>query len=77
MESVTDEAIIGKFGINKPDTMKRLMLAALLLSALFATTASGQDISELIRNQAASSVTAAEVMYRDLHQNPELSLMEF
>jgi len=57
--------------------MKRMMLAALLLPALFATMASGQDISELIRKQATSSVTAAEVMYRDLHQNPELSLMEF
>ena len=37
----------------------------------------GQDINTLIRKEAASSVTSAEAMYRDLHQNPELSLKEF
>lgn len=40
-------------------------------------TAAGQDINEMIRKEAASSVATAEVMYRDLHQNPELSLGEF
>jgi len=49
----------------------------MLLPALMANRVSGQDISNLIRKEAASSVAAAEVMYRDLHQNPELSLMEF
>lgn len=49
----------------------------MLLPALMANRVSGQDISNLIRNEVASSVAAAEVMYRDLHQNPELSLMEF
>ena len=39
--------------------------------------ASGQDINTLIRKEAAASADAAEVMYRDLHQNPELSLQEF
>jgi len=42
----------------------------MLLPALMANRVSGQDISNLIRNEVASSVAAAEVMYRDLHQNP-------
>jgi len=37
----------------------------------------GQDINSLIKKEVASSVTGAEAMYRDLHQNPELSLQEF
>jgi amidohydrolase len=37
----------------------------------------GQDINTLIRKEVAASVDDAEVMYRDLHQNPELSLQEF
>lgn len=57
--------------------MKRVIFTTMLLSALMANSASGQDISNLIRKEAISSVAAAEVMYRDLHQNPELSLMEF
>lgn len=40
-------------------------------------TAAGQDINEMIRKEATTSASKAEVMYRDLHQNPELSLMEF
>lgn len=39
--------------------------------------AAGQEINEIIRKEASASVAAAEMMYRDLHQNPELSLMEF
>jgi len=31
----------------------------------------------LIKKEASASLTAAEAMYRDLHQNPELSLQEF
>ncbi|HHU99287.1 MAG TPA: amidohydrolase [Bacteroidales bacterium] len=57
--------------------MKKVILTLMLLPALMANRVSGQDISNLIRNEVASSVAAAEVMYRDLHQNPELSLMEF
>ena len=57
--------------------MKRIIPATLLLLGFWAVNASGQDISEMIRKEAASSVAAAEVLYRDLHQNPELSLMEF
>jgi hippurate hydrolase len=83
---------IDKFGFIKPDTMKRIIPATLLLCFFTATAATSQhtgamtrkeaapsvqDISELIRKEAASSVSAAELMYRDLHQNPELSLMEF
>jgi hippurate hydrolase len=37
----------------------------------------GQDINTLIKKEVASSVTGAEAMYRDLHQNPELSRQEF
>lgn len=57
--------------------MKRIIPATLLLLGFWAVNASGQNISEMIRKEAASSVAAAEVLYRDLHQNPELSLMEF
>lgn len=57
--------------------MKRLLPAILLLSLSLLVPVTGQDISGLIKKEAASSVATAEVMYRDLHQNPELSLMEF
>lgn len=57
--------------------MKRIITVTLLLLGFCAVNASGQDLSEMIRKEVASSVAAAEVMYRDLHQNPELSLMEF
>jgi hippurate hydrolase len=39
--------------------------------------ASGQDINELIKKEVSASLASAELMYRDLHQNPELSLQEF
>lgn len=74
---VTAKGLIGKFEVNNHDAMKRLVTASLLLPALCAVTASGQDINEMIKKEAATSVVTAEVMYRDLHQNPELSLMEF
>lgn len=57
--------------------MKRTHFAALVLVAVFTLNAAGQDINELIRKEAATSVTQAEAMYQDLHRNPELSLMEF
>jgi len=57
--------------------VKRTHFAALVLVAGFTLNAAGQEINELIRKEAATSVTAAEAMYQDLHRNPELSLMEF
>jgi hippurate hydrolase len=57
--------------------MKGLKFSLLILLAALPMTAAGQDIDDMIKREAASSVTTAEEMYRDLHQNPELSLMEF
>ncbi len=57
--------------------MKGLKFSLLILLAALPMTAAGQDLNEMIRREAASSVTTADEMYRDLHQNPELSLMEF
>jgi len=36
-----------------------------------------QDLTELISGEVNKSLPGAEVLYRDLHQNPELSLQEF
>jgi hippurate hydrolase len=55
----------------------RAYFSVLILLAGITLTASGQEINELIRKEATQSVTVAEEMYRDLHRNPELSLMEF
>ncbi len=53
--------------------MKRLLLLSLLASASFAAPAALQTrVAELIDANAAS----LEALYRDLHANPELSLME-
>ena len=68
---------IGKFENHKTKTVKRILIAALILFAGFAVNTAGQDINEMIRKEASSSVTTAEGMYHDLHLNPELSLMEF
>jgi hippurate hydrolase len=57
--------------------MKSTRFYTLLLPAVISITAYGHDINELIRKEVESSIATAEVMYRDLHQNPELSLMEF
>ncbi len=57
--------------------MKRVHIAAFLLITGIILPAAGQDINEIIRKEVMSSVATAEAMYRDLHQNPELSLMEF
>jgi hippurate hydrolase len=37
----------------------------------------GQDLNELISKEVSGSVEGAGLMYRELHQNPELSLQEF
>ncbi|MRR19810.1 amidohydrolase, partial [bacterium] len=56
--------------------VKNLPQFAFTLLLCFALPASGQDINELIRKEVSASLTSAELMYRDLHQNPELSLQE-
>lgn len=61
----------------KHQTVKRVHIAALILLTGITLTAAGQDLNEIIRKEASSSAAAAEVMYRDLHRSPELSLMEF
>jgi len=61
----------------KHQTVKRVHIAALILLTGITTTVAGQDLNESIRKEASSSAAAAEIMYRDLHQSPELSLMEF
>ncbi len=48
-----------------------------MITAGMTATLSGQNINDLISKEVAVSVTEAEVLYRHLHQNPELSLMEF
>ena len=61
----------------KHHTVKRVHIAALILITGITATAAGQDLNEIIRKEASTSAATAEVMYRDLHQTPELSLMEF
>ncbi|MFZ2285873.1 MAG: amidohydrolase [Bacteroidales bacterium] len=58
-------------------TVNKLPRIALTLLFCVAIPAAGQDINELIRKKVSGSVAEAEMMYRDLHQNPELSLQEF
>lgn len=55
---------------------KRLNTVSLLLF-LAAMPLPGQDINTLILKEVNGSLPFAETMYRDLHQNPELSLQEF
>ena len=57
--------------------MKKGIITALLLLSGMTFPVTGQDTNEMIRKEVASSLSEAELMYRDLHQNPELSLMEF
>lgn len=66
-----------KFEISKTDVVKKLpvILFALLLG--IALPAAGQGLNELINKEVSGSMAAAELMYRDLHQSPELSLQEF
>lgn len=57
--------------------MKSIRFCTVFLLAALSLAAYGQDINELIRKEIESSTVSAGEMYRDLHQNPELSLMEF
>jgi hippurate hydrolase len=57
--------------------VKKGIITALLLLSGMTFPVTGQDTNEMIRKEVASSLSEAELMYRDLHQNPELSLMEF
>ncbi|HSO77012.1 MAG TPA: M20/M25/M40 family metallo-hydrolase, partial [Bacteroidales bacterium] len=47
----------------------------LVLASLSVTFA--QDLDEIISGEVKKSLPGAEALYRDLHQNPELSLQEF
>lgn len=47
-----------------------------LLAACVSRTP-GQDINDLISREVKKTLTEAESLYRDLHQNPELSFQEF
>ncbi|MHC1731595.1 MAG: amidohydrolase [Bacteroidales bacterium] len=57
--------------------MKSIRIYTVFLLAALSLATSGQDINRLITSEVESSLMAAGEMYRDLHQNPELSLMEF
>ena len=57
--------------------MKKLPEILFILMLGIALPAAGQGINELINKEVSGSAAAAELMYRDLHQNPELSLQEF
>jgi hippurate hydrolase len=72
-----DILILVNLNTSRQLKMKNIMFYTLLLPAVLSMTASGQDINDLIKKEVESSISTAEVMYRDLHQNPELSLMEF
>ena len=48
-----------------------------ILSVAFVSQALAQDINDLISAEATRLLPGAEALYRDLHQNPELSLQEF
>ncbi len=66
-----------KFERIKSATLKKLFEIASFLAIIVTIPVTGQDINPLIKKEAAASVAGAEAMYRDLHQNPELSLQEF
>ena len=57
--------------------MKKNLITAPLLFFLAGLSLAGQDINTLISREVNASLTFAESMYRDLHQNPELSFQEF
>ena len=57
--------------------MKTKTIASLTLLLCLVIPLSGQDLNELIRKEVSGTVEAAGLMYRELHQNPELSLQEF
>jgi len=57
--------------------MKSILFCSVFLLTVISTAVYSQDINELITAEVESSLVAAGEMYRDLHQNPELSLMEF
>ncbi|MBE0679356.1 MAG: amidohydrolase, partial [Bacteroidales bacterium] len=57
--------------------MNKILLLCSFLLLCISWPSAGQDLNLLIRKEATTSVPAAEQMYRELHQNPELSLQEF
>ena len=57
--------------------MKKTACIVPVLLLIIVLSSAGQDMNELIRNEVTRSVADAGQMYRDLHQNPELSLQEF
>lgn len=59
------------------ESVKKLSAIALFLLLCFANPLAGQDINELIKKEVSGSLASSELIYRELHQNPELSLQEF
>ncbi len=57
--------------------MNKILFFSSALLLCISVSSTGQDFNLLIRKEAITSVPAAEQMYRELHQNPELSLQEF
>jgi amidohydrolase len=57
--------------------MNKILFLCSVLLLCISMLSTGQDLKDLIRKEATTSVNAAEQMYRELHQNPELSLQEF
>lgn len=57
--------------------MNKIPFLCIVLFLCITEPSTGQDLNDLIRKEAVTSVPAAEQMYRELHQNPELSLKEF
>lgn len=57
--------------------MKTKTPVALIMLICLVFPLTGQDLNEQISKEASRSVEGAGLMYRELHQNPELSLQEF
>lgn len=77
MKCLHRSIFILNFGSVFVRILKNLFKILTVLAWCITVHVSGQDLNALIRKEAAASVDQAEMMYRDLHQNPELSLQEF
>lgn len=62
--------------MNLRALLKSTVILVLLLVATVSRTFA-QELVEIISGEVKKSLPAAEALYRDLHQNPELSLQEF
>jgi hippurate hydrolase len=57
--------------------MKRILIAIILFDLFLNTSAQKSDLNDRIRSNADKIASSHHIIYKDLHKNPELSLMEF